>query len=277
MSIKKLYIFCSGELYRRDNGDLPEEIPEAFVEHIRDSIWLPLEGIRTHIILLSGIFPLGPVASGSVTDSVRNATSQSHLSGNWTKLRALLSSSDPLEAQLGVVATRALGLINWHSTHRYCSQCGSPMADHEKEIARVCSGCKAVVFPRLSPAIIVLVQKEGKILLARHTDRNQDVFSCIAGYVEHGETLEECVEREVFEETGIQVANIRYAGSQSWPYPDQYMIGFYADWKSGEINIDPSELLEANWFSHEHMPNYPMPGTVAWRLIHGFFDLLSKK
>lgn len=255
MSIKKLYIFCSGELYRQDDSNLPDEIPDGFVEHIRDSIWIPLEEIRTQVILLSTV----------------------NLSGNWIKLRALLSSSDPIEVRLGVVATRALGLINWHSTHRFCSHCGSPMGDHEKEIARVCAECKVIVYPRLSPAIIVLVQKEGKILLARHTDRNQDVFSCIAGYVEHGETLEECVEREVFEETGLRVTNIRYAGSQSWPYPDQYMIGFYADWKSGEINVDPSELLEANWFSHEHMPNYPMPGTVAWRLIHGFFDLLSKK
>ncbi len=259
MSIKLQYIFRAGELFLSETNTLPFEIPETLSHLIIDSLDLTLSGSPAHAVLLSGSVPEGPS------------------SDKWVKLRSLLASTDPLEAGLASAATRALGLLNWHSSHRFCTRCGTPYIDHPKDIARLCPACKAIVYPRLSPAVIVLVQKEGKILLARHTERNQDTFSCIAGYIEHGETLEECVIREVAEETGLLVHNIQYAGSQSWPYPDQYMIGFYADWKSGEIRVEPEELLEACWFDRDHLPNYPMPGTVAWRLINGFLSLSSKK
>jgi len=192
--------------------------------------------------------------------------------GRWLRVRELIASTDPALAALAPAATRALGLINWHSSYRFCGRCGAPFTDHDKELARYCPACGALMFPRLSPAIIVLVEREGKILLARHSYRNQDMFSCLAGFLEHGETLEQCVAREVPEEVGIEVKNIRYAGSQSWPYPDQFMIAFHAEWASGDIQVDPAELLEARWFDRDCLPNHPSRGTIAWKLINDAFD-----
>ena len=278
MSINNYYIFRSGELLLTGKHTLPTELPADLSGCITDSIELLLSGVPSLAVLLSETRTVQAVVSASVSDgaivpdSLPDAATMftAKSADRWIKLRTLLASEELPLSDIARSATRALGLLNWHTSHRFCSRCGGSYVDHTKEIARVCAACSSTVYPRLSPAIIVLVKKEGKILLARHAGRNIDVFSCIAGYVEHGESLEECVVREVAEETGIQVGNVRYAGSQSWPYPDQYMIAFYADWKSGEICIDPSEILEAQWFDPDNLPNHPMAGTVAWRLINGF-------
>ncbi len=265
------YIFRSGEVFLSENNELPETCPAAFDGAVVESFDLDLYGEPSRAVLLSEVRSIKEVVSGSVSDASENRDLDAVPGWQWIKLRSLLASDDPALAKIARGATRAVGLLNWRRSHRFCGRCGAPNVPHPTQIALVCSGCHAVVFPRLSPAVIVLVKNEGKILLARHAERNQDVFSCIAGYVEHGETLEECVLREVLEETGLEVQNIRYAGSQSWPYPDQYMIAFYADWKAGEIRVDPSELLEARWFDRSNLPNHPRPGTVAWRLINGVF------
>jgi len=265
------YIFRSGEVFLSENHELPESCPAVFDGSAIDAFELDLFGERARAVLLSEVRSIKEVVSGSVSDVSENRDLDAVPGWQWIKLRTLLASDDPGQAKIARGATRAVGLLNWRRSHRFCGRCGSPNIPHETQIALVCTGCHAVVFPRLSPAVIVLVQKEGKILLARHAERNQDLYSCLAGYVEHGETLEECVSREVFEETGLEVRNIRYAGSQSWPYPDQYMIAFYADWKSGEIRVDPAEILEARWFDRSNLPNHPRPGTVAWRLINGVF------
>ena len=269
MSTKNCYIFRSGELFLSESNELPTQIPAEFFGAILDSLELVLSGRMCTAVLLTENKSSSSVVNTSVSDA-SVAAIQLVTPGTWIKLRTIIASPEPEVALLGPSATRALGLLNWHNSHRFCSRCGGEYLDHPKQVARVCSRCSKIVFPRLSPAIIVLVQKEGKILLARHVDRNQDVFSCIAGYVEHGESLEECVVREVAEETGLRVHNVRYAGSQSWPFPDQYMVAFYADWESGDICVDPGELLEAKWFDRDNLPNHPMAGTVAWRLINGF-------
>jgi len=281
MSTNNYYIFCSSEIWLLPDGSLPRELPAEFSGSIIDTLDLTLAGEPSRAVLLSETVPRQQVVAASVSDAA-GATSAGTAAaalaaGNWHRLRTLIASPDQTLAKHATPATRALGLLNWHNGHRFCGRCGAPHTAHDSEMALVCKACKSTVYPRLSPAIIVLVQKGQKILLARHRERNQDVYACIAGYVEHGETLEECVAREVFEETGLKVTNIRYAGSQSWPYPDQYMIAFYADWESGEIRVDPAEILEACWFDRDHLPNYPMPGTVAWRLINGVLHPLSKK
>lgn len=268
MSARKLYIFRSGELYVSNDSTLPAEIPAEFAESIMDAYDLPIAGEPARAILLKPVeaaSPAVPAGSGAVP------------SGSWIRLRTILAAAEPALSALAAPACRALGYANWHDATRFCARCGKPLEDHAKELARVCPDCGTLVFPRISPAIIVLVEKDGKILLARHSYRNQDMYACIAGFLEHGETLEECVAREVFEETGLSVKNIRYAGSQSWPFPDQFMVAFYADWASGEIRVDPSEILEANWFDRAALPNHPMPGTVAWRLINNDFPSLYKK
>lgn len=184
-------------------------------------------------------------------------------------LRNLFAAGNPLASK----AARALGLLNWRKASRFCSRCGAPLSDDEKETARRCTKCSSVVYPRISPCIIILVTRpradgQGReMLLARHVQRNQDMYTCIAGFMECGESVEECAAREVKEETGLFIKNIRYFKSQSWPFPEQLMIGLTADYDSGEIVLQEDELSEAKWFSSDDLPNTPPPGSLAWDLI----------
>ena len=275
------YIFRSSELFFNPDNSLPTQMPGAFEGLIADSLDLTLDSLAVKAVLLRDGAPRSAVVTGSVSGpgvTVAPASGQDPASvpGTWIRLRAITVSDDPAIKALSGPASRALGILNWHDSTRYCGRCGAPLTDHPSELARLCPSCSHVTFPRISPAIIVLVRKEGKILLARHAHRNQDVFACIAGFLEHGETLEECVAREVREEIGIEVTNVTYAGSQSWPYPDQHMVAFYADWAAGEIAVDGTEIAEARWFDPLNLPNTPMPGTVAWKLIHGAMRASSR-
>ena len=165
-------------------------------------------------------------------------------------------------------AFRARALASWRQTSRYCGCCGHPMEEHPELTACQCPNCGQLAFPRISPCIIVAVYKGGRILLARHVQRNQDIYACLAGFVEAGESAEAAVKREVWEETGLQVKNIRYRGSQSWPFPDQLMLGFTAEWAEGEIRVQPDEIADARFFDLDRLPETPAPGSLAWRLIH---------
>ncbi len=173
-------------------------------------------------------------------------------------------------------AARAKGLLNFRRNKRFCSCCGFPLEDDPDFVARRCTNCGTQYFPQIEPAVIILVHKGEKILLAEHKNRTKGLFTCIAGFVETGETIEQTVEREVFEETGLKVKNIRYAGSQAWPYPDQLMLAFCCDWESGEIKIQEDELAGADWFSPDKLPKIPGPGSVAYNLITGRFEQKSR-
>lgn len=183
----------------------------------------------------------------------------------WVRVRALVGAESPHAA----AASRALGLLNWHAAHGFCGTCGGPMEEHATDMARKCAACGHMEYPSLAPAVIVRVEKEGKILLARHVQRIPDLWTCLAGYVELGESLEDCVRREVKEEVGIEVDTVCYAGSQHWPYPNQLMVGFTAQWKAGELKLQPEELSEARWFDVADLPKIPPKGSMAYRLICG--------
>ncbi len=176
-------------------------------------------------------------------------------------------------ASVSAKAARALGLLNWRKATRFCSHCGSPLTDDGRETARRCTSCNAIVYPRISPCIIILVTRPcaggsgREMLLARHVQRNQDMYTCIAGFMECGESVEECAAREVKEETGLSIKNIRYFKSQSWPFPEQLMIGLTADYAGGDIVLQEDELSEAKWFRPDDLPNTPPPGSLAWDLI----------
>lgn len=142
------------------------------------------------------------------------------------------------------------------------------MQEHQTLTARECPECRNLIFPRIEPCIIVLVSRDDEILLARHVQRNQNIYACIAGFMEAGETAEQAVAREIMEETGITVRNIRYYGSQSWPFPSQLMLGFTAEYESGEIKLQEDELSDAQWFHRDNCPASPPPGSIAYRLIH---------
>ncbi len=175
-----------------------------------------------------------------------------------------------LDEELYAIAVRALGIVNWDSTHGFCSQCGSETEKRKDMLARQCPKCAFTMFPRISPAVIVLVEQGNRVLLARARRFREEVYSVIAGFVEPGETLEETVQREVKEETGIEVGNIRYFGSQPWPFPDSLMIAFTAQYASGEIKVDGEELLDAEWFAANQLPQIPGKISIARSLIDWF-------
>jgi NAD+ diphosphatase len=175
-----------------------------------------------------------------------------------------------LNEHLYGVAVRALSLINWDNTHRFCTQCGSRAETRSDILALQCPACGFTMFPRISPAVIVLVERGKKALLARASRFTEEIYSVIAGFVEPGESLEETVRREIKEETGIEVKNIRYFGSQPWPFPDSLMIGFTARYAGGEIRVDGEEIVEAKWFAADQLPNIPGKISIARSLIDWF-------
>jgi NTP pyrophosphohydrolases containing a Zn-finger, probably nucleic-acid-binding len=169
-----------------------------------------------------------------------------------------------------VRAGRAFQLMGWHRETRFCGQCGNPMSDHETETARTCKACGLTLYPPVSPAIIVAIEREGKLLLARSPHFPKGRYSVLAGFVEPGETLEQAVQREVFEEVSVRVRDIRYFGSQPWPFPHSLMVGFTAVWDSGEISVDAKEIEEASWFAPGEFPEMPPSISISRRLIDDF-------
>jgi NAD+ diphosphatase len=168
------------------------------------------------------------------------------------------------------IAGRALGLTSWDRDHRHCGRCGAPTERSPTERARVCSACGLSAYPRLSPAVIVAVERDGKILLARNARTRMPFHSVLAGFVEVGESLEDCVRREVAEEAGIQLDDIRYFGSQPWPLTNSLMIVFTAKWAAGEIVEDPTEIMEAAWHAPDALPVVPGKLSIASALIADF-------
>lgn len=177
-----------------------------------------------------------------------------------------------IPSELASLAARAHGLLRLRELYRYCPLCGTKLTDDEKFTAKKCPSCGNQIFPRIEPAVIVLVHKGDEILLVKNKNRSREFWSCVAGFVEMGETIEQTVHREVQEETGLQIKNLRYAGSQSWPFPDQLMLAFHADYAGGEIGIQEEELDDAAWFKKESLPEIPMPGSVAFNLIRDLRD-----
>ena len=172
------------------------------------------------------------------------------------------------EAEIGRLS-RAKALAAWRRLTKYCGCCGHQLEEHPTLTARVCPDCGNLIFPRIEPCIITVVSRDdGKILLAKHAQRNQNIYACIAGFMEAGETAEQAVAREVMEETGLRVRNIRYFGSQSWPFPAQLMLGFTAELDGGEMHLQAEELEDARWFDRDDCPASPPPGSIAYRLIH---------
>jgi NAD+ diphosphatase len=168
------------------------------------------------------------------------------------------------------VAGRALALIAWDLDHRHCGRCGTATESSATERVRTCPACGHGAYPRLSPAVIMLVERDGRALLARNARTNMPFFSTLAGFVEVGESLEQAVAREIREEAGIEIADIRYFGSQPWPFTGSLMIGFTARWASGEIVAEPTEIADAAWFAPDALPTVPPRLSIARELIDDF-------
>lgn len=163
---------------------------------------------------------------------------------------------------------KGLELINWSDSVQYCARCGDKL-HRATEISKKCEKCGSEYFPTLTPAIVVLVTRaDGQALLVHAKNFvRPDMYALVAGFVETGETLEECVAREVMEETNLEIKNIKYFGSQSWPFPGQLMIGFTAEYTSGELKFADGELSKGGWFSRENTPELPTLPSLSRRII----------
>ena len=182
----------------------------------------------------------------------------------WTGLRGLFGLVDD---HLFALAGRAVQIVDWDRTHLYCGRCGTPTIVKAGERARQCPKCGQVHYPRIAPAVMALVRNGKQLLLARSPHFPPGMHSALAGFVEAGESLEQCLVREVREEVGVEVANLRYFSSQPWPFPHSLMIAFNCDYAGGEITPEPSEIEAADWFDLDSLPVLPNKISIARRLI----------
>ena len=187
------------------------------------------------------------------------------ISAECLSLRSVIFSDTRAES---VILGKANQIVEWYNSHQYCGACGGSNLSGEGQRVMYCPSCHIQYFPRINPCVIVLITRGREILLARSSRFRSGFFSCLAGFIEIGETAECTVHREIKEEVGILVDNVRYIKSQSWPFPSQLMLGFHADYVSGEIALEPTEIEEAAWFDISDLPSTPsVEISVAGELI----------
>ena len=186
-------------------------------------------------------------------------------------LRQMLATMSPEEFR---AAARERELEEWRNINRFCGKCGSSMRPHDDaaERAMVCPKCGYTAYPKLSPAVIVLVTKGDKILLQRNTHYKLRNWTLVAGFVDAGENFEDAVRREVMEEASIEVEDLRYFGSQTWPFPSNVMVGFQAEYASGELTPDGEEVVESGWFDRNNLPEIPHKGSIARAMIDAWLE-----
>jgi NAD+ diphosphatase len=268
---------------------MPFGQPDAFAPgfalpdpHPERAVWLVFR--RGEILVSEAASPIAPVAThpealglGTVRRQYLGALNGEHFyaaevapeaaaPSGWAfrGLRTLFGTADD---SLVALAGRALQLVEWDRTHQFCGACGAPTVARLSERSRECPPCALVLYPRLAPVVMCLVRRGRSLLLARSPRFPKGVFSALAGFVEPGETLEQCVAREVREEVGVRVNNLRYFASQPWPFPHSLMIAFFADHAGGEIEVDGVEIEAANWFDVGNLPQLPAKISIARRLI----------
>lgn len=245
------FVFRSGKLLVRED-DL--SLPDA-------RLGLPLHGLE-----LAQFHPVGLWQERYCCTTWVDAALEPQAGFAFVPLRSLFGSMD--EPLLGL-ASRAVQLAEWARTHRFCGHCANSMQLASGERAFKCPACGMVAYPRISPAMMVLIKKDDHILLARHVVSPTGRFSALAGFLEAGESIEEAIHREVMEEVGLKVKNLQYFGSQSWPFPHSLMIAFTAEYAGGEITPDTSEIAEARWFGPQDVQPEPPPGvSISNRLLN---------
>ena len=218
--------------------------------------WCGLDSVSTHY--------LGRIAGTAIFAEEVDSDAEEPPGYEFDTLWSFLTTVDqPVFYLIG----RAKQLVEWHQHHQYCGACGSPTATIPTDRSRKCNACNISFYPRLSPSIIVLVYRGQEILLAKNATTGVNFYSTLAGFVEPGESIEETVHREVYEEVGIKVQNLRYFNSQSWPFPNSLMLGFHAEYKSGDISIQEEEIADAQWFHYSELPNKPAMMSISGWLI----------
>ena len=188
-----------------------------------------------------------------------------------TEVRAYRISFYKLEKPLYLKAGKCQELLYWDKNTKFCGVCGAPMR-MDTEISKKCTECGKEIWPQLATAVIVLIHRGDEVLLVRAKNFRTDFYGLVAGFVETGETLEEAVAREALEETGVTITNIRYFGSQPWPYPCGLMVGFNADYVSGDIHLQRSEIAKGGWFRKDHLPTIPEKLSIARQLLDSWLE-----
>ncbi len=246
----------------RENGLLVQEVESgATLPHIEEITTLGVAPLRTQYLGTIGgdhCFVVEVDKATEPPDGMR-----------FEGLRALYQR---LPDDLFFLAGRAIQIIAWDRTHQFCGHCGTRTVYHKVDRATECPHCGLVNYPRIAPAVIVAVERGDELLLARNANFPAAFFSVLAGFVEAGESLEETVRRELREEVSIEVKEITYFGSQSWPFPNSLMVGFTATYAGGEICVDPREVTEAAWFRHDTLPRVPPGLSIARKLIDAFIE-----
>jgi len=236
-------------LIRREDG-------RAFVPSTRHISDFGLEAVRSQYL---GLYEGNHCFSCEIAAEVAAPEGMA-----WTGLRGLFGLVDD---HLFALAGRAVQIVDWDRSHLYCGRCGTPTVVKTGERARQCPKCGQVHYPRIAPAVMALVRNGKQLLLARSPHFPPGMHSALAGFVEPGESLEQCLVREVREEVGIEVVNLRYFSSQPWPFPHSLMIAFNCDYAGGEITPEPSEIEAADWFDLDSLPVLPNKISIARRLI----------
>jgi NAD+ diphosphatase len=246
----------------------------------RDGIWIVVDGNR--VLVENGRASHPTLAAINQLAELDDAHYLGELDGEavWTahaladvqppdghEFLDLLSLHARTDEEGWMLAGRAVQITEWSRTHRFCGRCGVENDSMDGERARRCPKCRLMVFPRLSPAVIMLVHRGDEILLARGVAFRSPMYSALAGFVEPGETIEQAVRREVSEEVGIEVGEVAYQDSQPWPFPNSLMLGFLAEYVSGEIKRQESEIVDANWYNIRELPNIPGPISISHHLI----------
>jgi NAD+ diphosphatase len=244
---KRWFVVRQGEVLVSEDGDFPGGAAADLAAGVRDE---PI-----FLGLLGGVpaFAVGVTDDAEPPDGMR-----------FDHLRALAGR---LSDRQWALAGRAVQLVEWDRTHRFCGRCATPTEPSPGERAKRCPACGLLAFPRLAPAVITLVERGDEVLLANGRAFGGPMYSCLAGFVEPGETLEEAVRREVAEEVGVELGDVRYFASQPWPFPHSLMVGFTATWAAGQIEIDPEEIVAADWFRADAMPMLSPRLSIARWLI----------
>ncbi|MDO5114641.1 MAG: NAD(+) diphosphatase [Synergistaceae bacterium] len=251
------YIFQDGRIVLKKDGSIPlkEELPRWLTEALENSGYLDKnekEGDRW------GELPPGRALPEGYAAMERR--------GCWTAVG---------EEQFFRIG-KAFHLMDWQRLHKFCGRCGARNSFDPNEGAMKCAACGELFYPVISPAVIVSVEKEGKILLGHGVNFPAGRYSVLAGFVEPGESIEECVAREIYEESKIRVKNIKYFASQPWPFPRSLMLGLTAEWESGEISPDKTEVSDVRWFAPDEIPDYYRGVSISARLIEDFIRRHTK-
>lgn len=254
--MKLWFIFCKGDLMLEHRPDGTYGIPLSEEAPVEVKPWTTIHTIT-------------PFADGT---AVRTFAIDSPIVGHPRyEMCGLRASYAKLSSDLYQKAGKCQEILYWDQNTKYCGVCGAPMKLHT-EISKRCTECGKEVWPQLATAIIVLIHRGEEVLLVHARNFRGDFYGLVAGFVETGESLEEAVVREVREETSLEISNLRYFGSQPWPYPCGLMVGFHADYVSGDIHLQRSELSAGGWFRKDNLPHIPEKLSIARRLIDSWLE-----